>query len=100
MQHQFSDQTAHFSIPSDFAEFVEAEIDKLDPIVHSFPDTLLRVVVDDASGTDEVEILLRLSLPSKLLTSRETGSADHIRSVFGKALKDLRRQLLDFKAQL
>lgn len=101
MRYQLSNQTSHLDISEDLEDYIDKETAKLDPIIASFPDdTLLRVILDDAEGVDEIEVLLRLSLPSRLLTSRETGSFDHARSVFGKALKDLRRQLLEFKEQL
>lgn len=98
MHYQFSIQTSHVTIPEDFDDYVAREVAKLDPIVASFPDaTLLRVIVDDASGMDDVEVLLRLSLPDRLLTSRETGPVTELRSIFGNALKTLRRQVLDYK---
>lgn len=100
MLYQLANQTSHVNIPAEFDDYVDSELTKLAPIMASFPDnTMLRVVVDDASGSDDIEIGLRLSLPNRLLTSRETGSVGALRSVFDKALKNLRRQLLDLKGQ-
>jgi len=101
MQYQFSNQATHISLPEDFGDYVEAETAKLDPIMAKFPeDSMLRVIVSDAEGVEDVEILLRLSLPNKLLNSRETGSAKHIQSVLSRALKELRRQVLAYKDQM
>jgi ribosome-associated translation inhibitor RaiA len=98
MRYQISKQVKHFDIPANFDDFVDQELDKLVPILASYPDdTMLRVIVDDASGVDEVEVSLRLSLPSQMLTSRETGAATNLSSVFERALKELRRQVLDMK---
>jgi ribosome-associated translation inhibitor RaiA len=98
MIYQISKQASHVQIPDTFDDFVDQELDKLVPILASYPDdTMLRVVVDDASGTDDVEVHLRLSLPSKMLASRETGAATVLTSVFDRALKELRRQLLQEK---
>lgn len=99
MHYQFANQAKHVSVPADFDDTIERESSKLDPIMASFPDdTLLRVIVDDASGVDEIEVSLRLSLPDQLLVSRETGPLAELNSVFGKALRQLRRQVLDYKA--
>lgn len=98
MIYQISKQANHVDIPASFDDVVDQETDKLVPILASYPDdTMLRVVVDDASGTDEVEVQLRLSLPGRMLTSRETGAATTLPSVFERALKELRRQVLQVK---
>jgi ribosome-associated translation inhibitor RaiA len=98
MIYQIAKQTRHMSVPAEFDDFVDQELDKLVPIMDSYPeDTMLRVVVEDASGTDDVEVQLRLSLPQKMLASRETGAATTLHSVFERALKELRRQLLSVK---
>jgi hypothetical protein len=54
-------------------------------------------MVTDASGIDEVEVSMRLSLPDRMLSSRETGGATVLTSVFERALKELRRQVLQTK---
>jgi ribosome-associated translation inhibitor RaiA len=98
MRYQISKQVKHFDIPANFDDFVDQELDKLVPILASYPDdTMLRVVVEDASGIDEVEISLRLSLPGQMVTSRETGATTNLSSVFERALKELRRQVLEVK---
>ncbi len=98
MLYQISKQARHVDIPTEFDDVVDREIEKLLPIVASYPeDTMLRIIVDDASGTDEVEIVLRLSLPGNMLVSRETGAANMLPSVFDQALKQMRRQVLHHK---
>jgi ribosome-associated translation inhibitor RaiA len=98
MIYQISKQTKHTEVPAAFDDFVDQELDKLVPILASYPDeTMLRVVVEDASGTDDVEVQLRLSLPQKMLSSRETGAATTLNSVFERALKEIRRQVISVK---
>jgi ribosome-associated translation inhibitor RaiA len=98
MIYQITKQARHSDVPADFDTFVDQETGKLAPILASYPDeTMLRVIVADASGTDEVEVTLRLSLPDQLLVSRETGAAKTITTVFERALKEVRRQLLRAK---
>jgi ribosome-associated translation inhibitor RaiA len=98
MIYQISKQTKHTTVPAAFDDFVDQELDKLVPILASYPDeTMLRVVVEDASGTDDVEVQLRLSLPQKMLSSRETGAATTLNSVFERALKEIRRQVISVK---
>lgn len=101
MNYQIADRTRHVTVPEHFEDYIAKEVAKLDPLVASFPDdSMLRIVIDDASGVDDVEITMRLSLMNNQLSSSETGSQTEIRSVFSHALKQLRRQLLDFKEQL
>jgi ribosome-associated translation inhibitor RaiA len=98
MIYQISKQAKHIDVPPQFDDIVDQQLDKLMPIMASYPDdTMLRVIVDDASGTDDVEVSLRLSLPSAMLSSRETGTATALSSVFERALKELRRQVLEVK---
>jgi ribosome-associated translation inhibitor RaiA len=98
MIYQIAKQASHVAIPAHFDDVVDRETEKIVPLLASYPDdTMLRVIVDDASGTDEVEVSLRLSLPDKLLVSHETGAAIRLESVFERALKELRRQLLSVK---
>jgi ribosome-associated translation inhibitor RaiA len=98
MIYQIAKQARHVEIPADFDDFVDQETGKLAPMLASYPDdTMLRVIVDDASGTDDVEVSLRLSLPQKMLASHETGAATTLPSVFERALKELRRQVVSEK---
>jgi ribosome-associated translation inhibitor RaiA len=98
MLYQMAKQSKHTDIPADFDDVVDRELDKLVPLLADYPeDTMVRIIVDDASGTDDVEVSLRLSLPSQLLVSHETGAATTLTSVFERALKELRRQLLQEK---
>jgi ribosome-associated translation inhibitor RaiA len=98
MIYQISKQAKHVDIPDSFDAMVDQELDKIISILASYPDdTMLRVIVRDASGTDDVEVLLRLSLPNTLVVSRETGAATTLHTVFERALKELRRQLLHIK---
>jgi ribosome-associated translation inhibitor RaiA len=98
MIYQLSKKARHVNIPASFDDFVDQETEKLTPILASYPDdTMLRIMVDDASGTDEVEVSMRLSLPDRMLSSRETGGATVLTSVFERALKELRRQVLQVK---
>ncbi len=101
MQYQFSNQVTHVSLPEDFGDYVDKETAKLGPIMAKLPeDSMLRVIVSDAEGVEDVEVLLRLSLPDRMLSSRETGSAKHIQSVLSSALKELRRQIIAYKDQM
>lgn len=98
MMYQIAKQTKHVEILPQFDDIVDRETDKLVPLLASYPDdTMLRIIIDDASGTDDVEVSLRLSLPDRLLASRETGTATTLPSVFERALKEIRRQVLDVK---
>lgn len=102
MQHQITDQTRHTAIPMPMEDYIAQELTKIDPIVASFPPdaTILRVIFDDGGRAGNVEVQLRLSLPTRMITSRQEGPSTELRSVFDAALSQLRRQLLEHKRQL
>jgi ribosome-associated translation inhibitor RaiA len=69
----------------------------LDPLLASLPEDAapLRILINDESGRPFVDVTLRLALPDRLLRAHETGPA--FRPAFERALRELRRQVLEWK---
>ena len=67
MHYEITDRTSNSTIPATFADYVAKEVAKLDPIVATFPQDaiMLRIVVDEASRRRDIQIQMRLSLPSR-----------------------------------
>jgi ribosome-associated translation inhibitor RaiA len=102
VQYEITDRTRHTAIPAQFDDYIARELGKLDPILASFPQdaVLLRVLLDEASRRGDVEVQLRLALPSGVLTSHQDGPPEELRSIFDTALQALRRQLIEHKQRL
>ncbi len=90
----------NFEITPALEDYVEKKLRLLDRLLASFPQDqiMLRVIADDEAGPGELQAKLRLSLPSRMLNSEE--AAPTFPAAFDQAIKELRRQVIDYKDKL
>lgn len=96
MHYELTNRSDNFTNSDTIKAFLDGEVAKLDPIVEDFPDnTMLRIIVDHGGNANDIDVQLRLSLPSTMLVSHEPGP--DFRKAFDQAFKELKRQVLDYK---
>jgi ribosome-associated translation inhibitor RaiA len=98
MRYEITNTAADVALTPDDHALIDEELSRhLDPLIGSFSEdsVYLRVLVNDESGHSLVDVTLRLALPDRLLRAHETGPA--FRPAFQQALRELRRQFLEYK---
>jgi len=98
MRYEITNTAASVTLTQDDQALIDDDLGRhLDPLLRSFSEDsiYLRVLLNDESGPPLVDVALRLALPDRLLLAHETGPA--FRPAFQRALRELRRQVLDYR---
>ncbi len=100
MHYEIMNNTREFEATPEIEDYITKKFRVLDRLLASFPqdEVMLRIIVDDEAEPGSFQAKLRLSLPSRLLTCEEAAPTFSV--AFDQAIKELRRQLIDYKDKL
>ncbi|HEY8600719.1 MAG TPA: HPF/RaiA family ribosome-associated protein [Thermomicrobiales bacterium] len=98
MRYEITNTAQGVTLTPDDHALIDDDLGRhLDPLLEAFSEdsVYLRVLVNDESGRPFTDVTLRLALPDQLLRAHESGPA--FRPAFQQALRELRRQVRDYK---